>query len=79
MRHVGEALAIVVAETRDQAEDAAELVQAGTSRNYPTVMEPEAALRPDSPIVHDRFQTNLIGEFSAGATQRRRWRTRRIA
>ena len=31
-RHVGEALAIVVAETRDQAEDAAELV-ASTSRS----------------------------------------------
>ena len=30
------------------------------------MVDPEAALRPDSPIVHDRFQTNLIGAFSVG-------------
>ena len=32
----------------------------------PAVIDPEAALRPDGPIVHDRFDTNLIGEFSVG-------------
>ena len=31
----------------------------------PAVTDPEAALRPDSPIVHDRFQTNLIGVLNA--------------
>jgi carbon-monoxide dehydrogenase large subunit len=64
-RHVGEALAIVVAETRDQAEDAAELVSLDLDE-LPAVVDPEVALRPGSPIIHDRYGTNLIGEFSVG-------------
>src|ERR1700726_3909799 len=62
-RHVGEALAIVVAETRDQAEDAAELVILDLEA-LPAVVDPEAALRPGSAIIHDRYETNLIGAFS---------------
>src|SRR5712671_5252540 len=65
VRHVGEAIAIIVAESRDQAEDAAERVT-WDLEELPAVVDPEAALRPDSPIVHDRFQTNLIGAFSVG-------------
>jgi carbon-monoxide dehydrogenase large subunit len=64
-RHVGEALAIIVAETRDQAEDAAELVTLDLEE-LPAVVDPEAALKADSPIIHERFNTNLIGEFSVG-------------
>ena len=64
-RHVGEALAIIVAETRDEAEDAAELVTLDLEE-LPAVVDPEAALRPGSALVHDRFGTNLIGEFSVG-------------
>ena len=65
VRHVGEAIAVIVAESRDQAEDAAERVT-WDLEELPAVVDPEAALRPDSPIVHDRFQTNLIGAFSVG-------------
>src|SRR5580693_235292 len=65
VRHVGEAVAVIVAENRDQAEDAAERVT-WDLEELPAVVDPEAALRPDSPIVHDRFQTNLIGAFSVG-------------
>src|SRR6266403_5196703 len=65
VRHVGEAVAVLVAETRDQAEDAAERVT-WDLQELPAVVDPEAALRPDSPIVHERFQTNLIGAFSVG-------------
>ncbi|HEU0218657.1 MAG TPA: xanthine dehydrogenase family protein molybdopterin-binding subunit [Stellaceae bacterium] len=64
-RHVGEALAIIVAETRHQAEDAAELVTLDLEE-LPAVVDPEAALRAGGPIVHDRFNTNLIGKFSVG-------------
>src|SRR5260370_13252997 len=63
VRHVGEAIAIIVAESRDQAEDAAELAILDLEE-LPPVVDPEAALRSDSPIVHDRFQTNLIRAFS---------------
>src|SRR6202035_3121030 len=65
VRHVGEAVAVIVAESRDLAEDAAERVT-WDLEELPAVLDPEAALRPDSPIVHDRFQTNLIGAFSVG-------------
>jgi carbon-monoxide dehydrogenase large subunit len=47
------------------AEDAAELVS-WDLEELPAVVDPEAGLRPGSPVVHDRFQTNLIGEFSVG-------------
>ena len=65
VRHVGEAIAIIVAETREQAEDAAELV-ACDLEELPAVIDPVAALSPGSPIVHDRYNTNLIGAFSVG-------------
>ena len=65
VRHVGEAIAVIVAESRDQAEDAAELVRADLEE-LSAVIDPEQALRPDSPVVHDRFHTNLIGRFSVG-------------
>ena len=65
VRHVGEAIAVIVAESRDLAEDAAELVRWDLDE-LPAIVDPEAALRPDSPIVHDRYHTNLIGEFSVG-------------
>jgi carbon-monoxide dehydrogenase large subunit len=65
VRHVGEAIAIIVAETRNEAEDAAEQVSCELEE-LPAVVDPEAALRADSPIVHDRFGTNLIGAFSVG-------------
>ncbi|HML10076.1 MAG TPA: xanthine dehydrogenase family protein molybdopterin-binding subunit [Stellaceae bacterium] len=64
-RHVGEALAIIVAETRHQAEDAAELVTLDLEE-LPAVIDPETAVKPESPIVHERFNTNLIGEFTVG-------------
>ncbi len=44
VRHVGEAIAVIVAETRYQALDAAELV-AVDLEPLPAVVDPEAALR----------------------------------
>src|ERR1700761_4931110 len=65
VRHVGEAIAIIVAETRNEAEDAAEQISCELEE-LAAVVDPEAALRADSPIVHDRFGTNRIGAFSVG-------------
>jgi hypothetical protein len=62
VRHVGEAIAIIVAESRDQAEDAAERVT-WDLEELPAVVDPEAAVHPESPIVNDRFQPNLIGRW----------------
>ncbi len=62
-RHVGEALAVIVAETRYQAEDAAEAV-ALDLEELPAIVDPEAALAANAPIVHERYGTNLIGSFA---------------
>ena len=65
VRHVGEALAVIVAADRYAAEDAAELV-ALDLEPLPAVLDPEASLGAGAPVVHDRFATNLIGRFTIG-------------
>src|SRR5262249_11765380 len=65
VRHVGEAVAVIVAENRYVAEDAAQLVELELEP-LPPALDPHAALRPGAPIVHERFGTNLIGAFTIG-------------
>ena len=65
VRHVGEAVAVVLAESRATAEDAAALVTLDLDPLLP-VVDPEAALREGAPLIHDRFSTNLIGAFTVG-------------
>jgi aerobic carbon-monoxide dehydrogenase large subunit len=63
VRHVGEAVAVIVARDRYAAEDAAQLVALDLDP-LPAVLDPEAALSSGAVIVHDRFGTNLIGGFT---------------
>ncbi len=63
VRHVGEAVAVIVAKDRAAAEDAVQLVALDLDP-LPAVLDPEAALAPGVTIVHDRFGTNLIGGFT---------------
>jgi aerobic carbon-monoxide dehydrogenase large subunit len=63
VRHVGEAIAVIVANSRYEAEDAAELVQLELEP-LQAVTNIESALLPDAPIIHDKLQTNLVGEFA---------------
>src|SRR5262245_33861185 len=63
VRHVGEAVAVILAESRYAAEDAAQLVALDLDP-LPAVVDPEAALRAGAPVIHDRFATNLIGAFT---------------
>src|SRR6516165_332323 len=65
VRHVGEAVAVILAETQYAAEDAAELVRLDLEP-LPPVLDPETALRVDATLIHDRFGTNLIGGFTVG-------------
>jgi len=64
-RHVGEALAVVLAETKAQADDAAELAIVDFE-TLPAVVDPDSAARADAPVVHERFGTNVIASFTAG-------------
>jgi len=63
VRHVGEAIAVIVAESRYAAEDAAALVTLALEE-LPAVVNAEAALTPDAPLIHEHLQTNLFGAFS---------------
>ena len=65
VRHVGEAVAVILAESRYAAEDAAQLVSLDLDP-LPAVVDPEAALRAGAPMIHDKFATNLIGAFTIG-------------
>ncbi len=65
VRHVGEAVAVIVATSRYAAEDAAQLVTLDLDP-LPAVLDPHAALSSGVTIVHDRFGTNLIGSFTIG-------------
>jgi carbon-monoxide dehydrogenase large subunit len=69
VRHVGEALAVILAETRYQAQDAAEKV-ALDLEPLPAVVDAKRALEPGAALVHEQYQTNQIGEFviEKGAT-----------
>jgi carbon-monoxide dehydrogenase large subunit len=65
VRHVGEAVAVVVARSRYAAEDAAQLVELDLEP-LPAVLDPEQSLAAGATIVHDTFGTNLIGGFTVG-------------
>ena len=61
IRHCGEPLAMVVAESRYIAEDALEDIVVDVEP-LPAVADLEAALLPDAPLVHEQFGTNLAAQ-----------------
>jgi aerobic carbon-monoxide dehydrogenase large subunit len=63
VRHVGEAIAVIVAESRYAAEDAAALVNLDLEE-LPAVISVEASLEDGAPLIHEHLQTNLFGAFS---------------
>ncbi|MCS7094426.1 MAG: hypothetical protein NZ988_01270, partial [Thaumarchaeota archaeon] len=58
VRYVGEPIAIVVAEDRYVAHDAAELVDV-EYEPLPSVSDPEEALKQGAPLVHEEFGNNV--------------------
>jgi carbon-monoxide dehydrogenase large subunit len=68
VRFVGEAVALVVAESASAAQDAAELVEV-EYRDLPCVTDPEAALAAGAPQLHDEVPGNLALEVEAGDAQ----------
>ncbi|HEU0157492.1 MAG TPA: molybdopterin cofactor-binding domain-containing protein, partial [Stellaceae bacterium] len=65
VRHVGEAVAAVVAETVAQAKDAAELVEIDIDP-LPAVTEPAAADAADAPALYDEVPANIGLDFHFG-------------
>ena len=70
VRYAGEPVAIVVADDRYRAEDALALIEV---RYEPlaAIVDAEAALRPDAPVLHEAVGTNLVSEraFRYGAPE----------
>jgi len=65
VRYVGEAVAIVVAETLQLAQDAAELIVVEYD-DLPAVVDPKQALAAGAPLLHDSIPGNLCFDFDFG-------------
>ena len=65
VRHVGDPVAFVVAETLAQAKDAAELIEVDY-QDLPTVVDTAAALDPDAPHIWDEAPDNLSLHWDLG-------------
>ncbi len=63
VRYVGEAVAVVIAADRYKAEDAADLIDA-RYRSRPAVVDPLAALSPQSEVLHEGFGGNIASDRS---------------
>lgn len=62
VRHVGDPIAVVVAETLEQARDAAEAIVLDITE-LPPVLDMKAALAAGSPKVHDELASNLCYDW----------------
>lgn len=66
VRHVGQPVAFVVADTLDQARDAGELIDVDY-RELPVVTDSRAALEPGAPELHAEAPGNLVYDWTLGA------------
>ena len=69
VRHVGDIVAAVVADSRFAAEDAAEAV-AIDYEPLPSVCDPRAAVAPGAPLVHERFGSNIVFDIERGSREK---------
>jgi aerobic carbon-monoxide dehydrogenase large subunit len=69
VRHVGDVVAAVVAETRFAAEEAAAAVEVDYEP-LPAVVALREAVVPEAPLVHEHFGTNLVFEIERGDRRR---------
>jgi len=65
VRYVGDGVALVIAETRDQAKDAAELIEVDYEV-LPAVVSTVEALKPGAPQLHDEAPGNRCYQWSLG-------------
>ncbi len=65
VRHVGDPIAVVIAETRQQAKDAAELLDIRLE-TLPAVATVTAAVAPSAPLVHDDVAGNVCFDWQIG-------------
>lgn len=59
--YTGDAVALVMAESRQSLEDAVDLVKIDV-KILPAVFDPESAMKPDAPKLHENMERNLLME-----------------
>ncbi|MCB0665688.1 MAG: xanthine dehydrogenase family protein [Saprospiraceae bacterium] len=64
-RHVGDAIAVIIAESRYAARDAADRLEI-EYKVLDAVVSPKEAADPDSPRIHDNLPNNLAFDWSLG-------------
>jgi aerobic carbon-monoxide dehydrogenase large subunit len=65
VRHVGDAIAFVVADTHEQAKDAAESISV-TWEELPHVIDAKEAIQPNTPPVWPEHRDNVVFDFTLG-------------
>ena len=65
IRFNGDAVAVVVAETREQALDAAEMVTVQVTE-LPAVTDVQSAMAEGAPLIHEELETNVTVHWSHG-------------
>jgi carbon-monoxide dehydrogenase large subunit len=65
VRHVGDPVAVVVAETREQARDAVELIEVDY-RALPAVVAADEAIKPGRPLLFDAAFNNVCFDWHLG-------------
>lgn len=65
VKHVGDAVAVVIAETRAAAKDAADMIYV-EYEPLPSVTNAQAAVQPGAPLVHDDAPGNLVFDWEIG-------------
>ncbi|MCA0994741.1 xanthine dehydrogenase family protein molybdopterin-binding subunit [Alloyangia pacifica] len=68
VRHVGDPICAVIADTLDQARDAAEAIEVEIE-DLPAVVDMKAALESGSALVHDDLSDNLCYDWQFGSDQ----------
>ena len=61
IRYHGDVVALIVAETREIAIHAAQLVKVNVEQ-LPAVLDPEAAMLPGAPLVHENHGSNIVNK-----------------
>ncbi|MDP1748212.1 MAG: xanthine dehydrogenase family protein molybdopterin-binding subunit [Reyranella sp.] len=65
VRHVGDPVALVVAETLEQAKDASELIEVDYVAR-PHTVDTFASAQPGAPLVHDHIKDNIVFDWAMG-------------
>ena len=65
VRHVGDPIAVVIAKTSSQAQEAAEAITPIISP-LPVVIDAEKAIKPDAPQLHEEATNNICLDFFVG-------------